>query len=511
MTLVHKLQLISNPFEHYTAETEPNIAQYAVRPPYLQAISDRVHGLSSFILFGDRGAGKSATRITVYKEVWKGASNQSAPQNSFIVNLTDYSYIQEPFRKDRLTERDIIGIVAFSVIEQMLAWLASLEEAERETCIAGLDKHQRTLSLALLRGFYLSIPEMDRELSTSDALKLLNSAWTTKSAIWTTGRWEALSKILAAAVNALTKKQMGDDSIDISEPAEALLRSLVGDSPNAPKAILSKLVEFAQAFGFKGICVLVDKVDETPATSNSAEATAKLIHPLLSHIQLLEIPNFSWIFFLWSNVQTHFNAKLAIRLDKIAHANITWDPESLKEMLDKRVSFFSSGTKTFADLFEEKLDPTEVFLELTTISINSPRELIKLMDIIFREHDARGSEAPKKIDRISLEIGQDKYATETIGSWYSKAPLQQVLRLGKTSFINKDVQNTFKIGDQGARVKIKGWEDTGLVRQNGTTPSETGGKQSYRYEVADSRVKRIICRNLDEVVGIELEDGIELD
>jgi hypothetical protein len=45
-TLVKSLNLRGNPFEHYTAETEPDIANYAVRPPYLQAISDRVHGLS---------------------------------------------------------------------------------------------------------------------------------------------------------------------------------------------------------------------------------------------------------------------------------------------------------------------------------------------------------------------------------------------------------------------------------------------------------------------------------
>jgi hypothetical protein len=35
-TLVSSLQLKGNPFEHYTAETEPSIADYAVRPPYLQ-------------------------------------------------------------------------------------------------------------------------------------------------------------------------------------------------------------------------------------------------------------------------------------------------------------------------------------------------------------------------------------------------------------------------------------------------------------------------------------------
>ena len=193
-----------------------------------------------------------------------------------------------------LQERDIIGIVAFVVVEQILVWLSSLEDGDREIYIQGLDEDERTLTLALLKGFYLSVPEIDREVSTTEALRLLNSAWTTKSAVWASQRWDALSKIIAAAVNALSKKQI-DESIDIAAPAEALLKSLTGDTPNAPRAVLSKLVDFVQAFGFLGVSVLVDKVDETPATSNSAEATARLVHPLLAHVQLLEVPGFSWV------------------------------------------------------------------------------------------------------------------------------------------------------------------------------------------------------------------------
>src|SRR5664279_1679902 len=103
-TLVKLLNLRGNPFEHYTAETEPDIASYAVRPPYLQAISDRVHGLSSFILFGDRGAGKSATRITIYNEVWKQISTSTvqAERRPLVVNVTDFSAIQEAFKKRQI-------------------------------------------------------------------------------------------------------------------------------------------------------------------------------------------------------------------------------------------------------------------------------------------------------------------------------------------------------------------------------------------------------------------------
>jgi|ERR1700712_2039662 len=127
------------------------------------------------------------------------------------------------------------------------------------------------------------------------------------------------------------------------------------------------------------------------------------------------------------------------------------------------------------------------------------------MDTLFREHDARGVESITKLDKISVELAQDKYSRETIQTWYKKDTLLQLYRLGKTTFINKDVQKTFRIGDQGARNKITKWSDVGLVRQSGSIPGDSGGKPSFLYEVSDPRVARIIERRLDELVGATLE------
>ncbi|WP_200962607.1 hypothetical protein [Bosea sp. Root381] len=505
-SFVSRLGLVGNPFEHYTAETEPHIADYAIRPPYLQAISERAHGLSTFILFGDRGAGKSATRITVFNEIWKVyVDNKDSKRLPFVVNLTDYSRIEAQFKKGRLTDRDIVSLVGYCVVEQVLVWLSSLTPEDREVFTEGLDDSERTLILALLKGFYLSVNEADRELSTAEALRILDSAWTTKGRVWASQRWAAAAKVVAAVVSSLSKRQLGID-VDITAPAEALLKSLVGDSPNAPRAILSKLVEFVGAFGFTGVVVLVDKIDEIQSTANSSEATASLIHPLLAQIQLLEVANFSFIFFLWVKVKDHFEAKHPVRLDKIAHATISWKVQSLREMIDARIRFFSERKLEFKDFLANDLDTEATFSEICKISLNSPRELIKLLDTIIREHDARGDDASDLIDRASLDAGLDKYSVETIGKWFNPKYLQQVLRLGQVNFVNSDVQFAFKIGGQGARNKIKVWQDAGLVIQSGTSQSEAGGKPVYRFTVADARVVRIIERNLVESVGAQLKE-----
>jgi hypothetical protein len=507
MAIVETLGLKGNPFEHYTAETEPYIADYAVRPPYLEAIAGRARGLSSFILFGDRGAGKSATRITVFNEIWKAAAELGQPQ-PFVVNLTDYASVQKLLSKGQLADKDLVNLAGFVVVEQLMVWLSSFEDDERVRRINDLNPDQRALAFALIKGFYLVVSEMDRGISTGEVLSLLNSAWTTKSSVWLSRRWDSISKIVASAIGALTKNKV-DESLDISAPAEALLKSLVGDSPHAPKAILSKLAELCMAFGFTGACVLVDKVDETPATSNSAEATAKLVHPLLSHIQLLEVQGFSWIFFLWSNLERHFTGNLPVRLDKIAHTTIGWVGKSLRLMVDERIKFYSSGQHQFASLMDKSINADEVFNGLVKLAMSSPRELIKLLDTIVREHDSRDAAGSGLVDAASLDQGQDKYSLETIGSWYEAKVLQQVLRLGRTVFVNKDVQGAFRISDQGARVKIKNWEDAGLVRQDGTVPSEAGGKPVYRYVVSDAKVERIIERRLDDVVGADTVDELD--
>lgn len=173
-------------------------------------------------------------------------------------------------------------------------------------------------------------------------------------------------------------------------------------------------------------------------------------------------------------------------------------------MIESRVAYYSKSLKRFQDLFEPSVDVDLLHRDLIRLTVQSPRELIRLLDIICREHDARRTGT--LIDEASIVAGFDKYVIETINSWYSEKSLKQILRLGKQFFVNRDVQAKFKISDQGARVKIQGWVDAGIVRQDGTVASETVGKPAYRFVVDDPRVSRIINRQLDQLVGSEVPD-----
>jgi hypothetical protein len=510
-TIVDLLSLRSNPFEHYTAETEPHISEYAIRPPYLQSISARAVKHTTFILFGDRGAGKSATRITLFNEIWGAKAGDVRP---LVVNLIDFTNVLASLRKGIVTEDELIKEVSYLVIEQVLSWLASLTDDERSTYTAGMNPVEHNLTVALLKAFYLTRPDMERERTMNDALRLLNRAWKTKSAIWISQRWDALSGVAASVIDIFAKKYGGE--AEVKDPVEQLLRSLTGNSGATSRTVLQKLVDFVKIFPFSGIVILVDKVDETELTQQSSDASSRLIHPILSHIQLLEVENFGWMFFLWAQIKTYFEGdKFPVRLDKIAHATIDWEDTFFAEMLDSRIRYFSTGALVFKDLFDPDVDVEAMLKSIISIAMRSPRELVRLMDTIIVEHDIKNAPSDKGslLSQASIDAGLDKYVKERINSVYQERTLGQIYRLRDVKFTNKDVQGAFRVNAQSARAKIKNWEDAGIVKQTGTRApeGEQGGKPSFEYSVVDARVDRIIRKKLINLEDLEADEAVGIE
>ncbi|MGE0280830.1 MAG: hypothetical protein AB7P20_09490, partial [Rhizobiaceae bacterium] len=186
--LTEALGFNGNPFEHYVAELEPNIAEYAVKPPYFEVIDTRSKNTSSFLLFGDRGAGKSATRLTIFKEIWKAkAEGRQVP---LAVNLIDFSDMTGGKSIKNLSEASLIQSVAFIVIESLLTWLSSLEEDDRQVYLEAQDAEEKAVCYELLRDFYLNRPGAKRERSAHDAMALFNQAFISKSQMWLTRKWD---------------------------------------------------------------------------------------------------------------------------------------------------------------------------------------------------------------------------------------------------------------------------------------------------------------------------------
>jgi len=494
--LLAGLGIDKNPFEHYVAETEPDIAEYAVKPPYFEAIDARAKNTSSYILFGDRGAGKSATRLTVFKELWAAKAN--GERVPLAVNFVDFSSAVLGKKLANATEATLISEVAFIVIESLLVWLSSLEEDDRAVFQNAMNAEEVNLCYELLRDHYLSRPEAKREKSSREAMLLFNQAFVSKSKLWVERRWGAITHVLSRTLDAIISQKTGVKDLE-SDIGQLLQKESRSEFDSV--LLIRKLVELAEIFDFKGIVLLIDKVDETEATTNSADQTAALIHPLLARVQLMEIEGFSWIFFLWSRIKGLFEAtQYAVRLDKIGHATVFWDDDFFVQMLNRRMEYYSKNKLDFSGLFASGTNMPKVHSELTNVSMRSPRELVRLMDVIIREHDIHNSsnEALQLISSGSMQTGLDKYVTDTVSAVYGERLLAQIFRLNRTTFTNKDVQLTFKVGAQSARTRIQSWENAGIIKFTGTRAPEgaLGGKPWNEYTVADARIERVMLLQL---------------
>lgn len=497
--LLQTLGFSESPFANYSAENEPDIDLYFVRPPYYDFVAERGRAARSLILFGARGAGKSATRLTFFKESWRASS--SGTRGPLVVTLEDFSRILS----DGLNKADLGGFVAeigYLVVESVLLWLSGQEEADRTLLLETLTKDQEDAAIALVQRFYLSRPDFVRSASLREPLKLLNKAWKKRTGLWLAEKWDAIAGLVANIAQALANRVSGLD-VKTDEGIKALLKTERNSWNDAlfSKATLLRLVDFARQFGFSGVTVLVDKADETQATNNSSTSTAALLYPVLSNTQLLEIDGFGWLFFLWDKVRDEYSTdKFPVRLDKLANAHISWDEAFLTSLVSRRLQHFSKGgIQTFEQLCDASVAADKTIIDTVALSMKSPRELIRVLDTVIREHDEEfaATDSPKLLP-ATFDRALDKYAAETAKRLYRPVDLQQLSRLRLITFINSDVQQAFRINDQSARNRIRNWTDAGIVAQTGSRAAEggAGGKPSHEYSVVDRRVRRVLERDL---------------
>jgi hypothetical protein len=511
--LLEPLGFVDNPFGSYVAENEPEIDQYFIRPPYYDAVTERGQAARSLLLFGARGAGKSATRLTFYKNLW--SNWQSKQQGPLVVTLDDYARILS----DGLQKVDLgrfVGEVGYLVVEAVLVWLAALEDEDRAVYVGALTGDEEAIVIPLVQRFYLSRPQLVRNASIREPMKLLNQAWHKRSLLWAAQKWDAIVNLVGTIAQGITKNVAKLD-LDVQSGLTTLLKADPKQWNDAQfaKAILVRLTDFARLFGFEGVTILVDKVDETQQTNNSAHSTAALVYPILATTQLLEIDGIGWLFFLWDKVREEYETgTLPVRLDKIAHATIQWEDTFLRNLIVKRLQFFSKDTiSKFEQLCEMSVNSGDVLVDILQLAMRPPRELIRILDTIVREHDdqyAADAYSPRLVQQ-TIDRGLDKYAVETMIRVFSRAYIQQIKKLNMQIFINRDVQHAFKTNDQSARNRIRAWVDAGLVTQTGSRPAEggTGGKPSHEYTVTDHRVRRMLERGLSLGADFELTDEFE--
>lgn len=485
------LGFTSNPFENNTAEREPDIAAYAVRPPFLDRVLKTSNAKGIFVLTGSRGSGKSATRLTVAKTVW------SQTRKPLVVPLVGFNVFR-PFSNGSIPLELFANQVMFLTIESILSWLSAQSEPAAEAILGGLKGDDRALVRKLLASFYLSRSENARKVSVSECFATLDVSVTEKSMLWVDKRWDQLATVVTNLASKLGEKFF---EVDIGDPAAyvELVKRQTAEGFGDPVYVFGKAVELARLFGFTGIAVQIDKVDETDWTATDVVACARLIYPMLANIQLHEVDGLTWSFFLWDKVAHHLNAGngFPVRWDKIPNGEIAWDHGYLSELIQRRLQHFSAGrVSSLGQICEQNMDEQATVASLIALSEASPRHLITLLDVTLTEHIQHNPHAPVLLNPASFERGMDIYVSRSLANSGQTEVANQIAKVRAVRFATREVASRFGKGQQAARARIDAWVQTGLVRYDGSESGPLGGRPVDYFEVEDPRVRRVIERNL---------------
>lgn len=491
-TYYEQIGFSANPFEGNTAEREPDIDDYVVRPPYLDPVEEASKSGGSYTLSGSRGSGKSATRITVQKNIWKLPTPHNLP-----LALTNFSIFRGKKSPEVLLSL-YAAQVFFLTIEACLVYSTANEE-RIEDRLKKLDSTEKKFFDWALRHHYLNRDESSRLASAQECCDAFAVSLGRRSKMWAEKRWNAVTGSLIQLTAGIAK-YFEIDIGDTSTYKEALSKSNLEESKD-PAYILKKAVEFARLMGFSGLLVQVDKVDETDWTTNDTEAAATLVWPLYSNVQLHEIDGLCWSIFLWDRVRgllTRENG-MPVRWDKLPHDSIKWDRPHLIRLVERRLEHFSEKRiRKLSELFDaDAATEEEIYSSVLEISGNSPRTLVTVLNSILTNHIQANEGREVLLTNASLESGLDNYCSRSILDDYTAATIIQLKRMQATTFINRDVAKAFTISSPGALQKIEKWINIGLVRRSGQRFSGERTKPVDEFCVSDSRARRIIERRLE--------------
>lgn len=445
----------SDPFASTNAETEENLEDYFVPPPYFDTVIGDPRSPKGSVIFAPRGSGKTAQRRMI-------------EQQSLIDNATFLCLTYDTFD----------GVAASYSLEKhqialcRLLTIAILSRLEADTVDAFfLNSHQKEVLKACAETFVggLNVQEYQKAVQSVKSLG-------DKAADF----WNKYGGVVAAGLAILMKKA-GLDGVEV--PSQ--LAQQAQDTASSTRYFYSQLVEMCQALDWEAVYFLIDKVDETSETSGNAATAYRLIKPLISDLPTLELPGVAFKFFLWDRLNEHFDAQGG-RPDRLKVVKLNWTVNELATMLGRRLSAYSEERVTsFNDLMSENSE-VDAHLLLAYLSNGSPRDMIRMAGAVISEHTRMSSNGSDISDRTLFQ-GVAAFSEERANELFGRY-MNDFKKVGQASFTISGIANdVFRISTQAAGSKVQKWMQSGAVSQIGVLP-KGGNRPMHLFAFSDLRL-----------------------
>jgi len=475
LSFYRQLGLVSNPFQYTNADEEDELQNYFIPPPYFESVWGDPSRPSSCVVFAPRGGGKSAQRRMI-------------ELRSLDSRVLAVQYSRFEFEKGKGLEAIDLDYHLRNINRICLIALLMLiyEKNITNSVYSGTER----MHIQELCRFYLFDLNSDRIIG---AVNSIMTIFDKGKEFFKRNLW-AINTIIDSIFKKVGLSPAGQNS-----PSS---QKFSVPSKNHLDIILSLI----KKLGIESTYILVDKVDETQLTGNDAKASFDLVATLIRDLDLLQMKNIGFKFFLWDALYP-FYEKMA-RPDRVSQFRLDWAFDDLDKMIKLRLRAYSLADRVvgFSDLLDSEL-PIELTQAVEGLVIafshGSPRDVVRICRQMGIEQQ-RISPDSRRIGLEAVTSAFNVFCEQRAKEVVSEQVLSELRKAKRLDFtVSYIASEVFKISTNGARNKIGTWLNSGVVRQVDDILIKGSKKPVHHYAVVDSRVAKAMFPELtfDDFLG----------
>lgn len=400
---IHKLlkhhQFISHPFETWIAEREKDFEQWFIPPPFLDiligdtSLRKQDFHLSSNLIFGRPGSGKTAIRLKLERELIRKAPRSLILRYVNFMNVL--SDTESPTLIKHTEELIRLGTIA------LIGYWYTFPDRYKE-----LSPSQKAELAGLIYHYYETLPPDIKDKYTCDLSPILSKITSTIKM----GKQTVLD-LYNSVISVLKKEKI--------TPTDWSSESSSSKSKISPMLRLGRFWKLASAIGVSSIWILIDSIDEVTGLSTGKDIFNVVAEMLLS-TQILEFSQNEKqvicfkIFLTRPDEIVPLLEEANFRKDRIRMEEIIWTRQDLDIALRKRLSYFSNqNVNHFDSICESNAQGTHDLL-LDSAKLR-PRTLFRMAHEIFTEFHKNSSDEEFLLDKNSVKTGIENGLKAVIG------------------------------------------------------------------------------------------------
>ena len=396
--LYTKLGFESNPFETFSAENETQVLnKFYIPPRRYNTIKRGMDNNVTNYIFAKRGNGKTALLYNLI--------NDLDFKNSLHIVIDDFSKID--ISKDKV-ELSFLKHTIKKFVETLIFRLINNKHI--------LDKFNNVVKRNEIATIIFSYLETISKESYINEIERIKGTYTTNNFKRFFNNYlinvaNSLTSATLDMLSATISHALGMQSF-LSDKEHKYIKSLKIDNLenisaySDIKLIFDKLISLIRDLGFTTITIFVDRVDEYSALENFPIKISEFIYPISGNTVLTNDSRFSFQFLLWDKLKEPLQQS-GVRFDKVVPISIDLTIQELKNILIKRLEYYSSSKITNLESILA-IDDINMIYELAD---SSPRDMLRLLYFIYNEQEDI-LEDTRTITQKAFEVGLKEYIYE---------------------------------------------------------------------------------------------------